>query len=166
MNLTVLDWIIVAAVFAFIVSVVALSRSLMRSVSDFLAAGRTGGRYLISLSQGTAALGAITIVGMLEMNFIAGFNLRWWEMVMTVVLVAISVSGWVLYRFRQTRCLTMAQFFEVRYSRAFRIFAGSLAFLSGIINFGIFPAVSARFFIYFCGLPTSVNIAGTSPRSP
>ncbi|MGD0781868.1 MAG: sodium:solute symporter, partial [Candidatus Aminicenantales bacterium] len=162
MNLTVIDWGIVAAVFAFIIAVVALSRSLMRSVSDFLAAGRTGGRYLISLSQGTAALGAITIVGMLEMNFIAGFNLRWWEMVMTVVLVAISVSGWVLYRFRQTRCLTMAQFFEVRYSRRFRVFAGSLAFLSGIINFGIFPAVSARFFIYFCGLPAAVSLGGLS----
>jgi SSS family solute:Na+ symporter len=160
MNLTALDWGIVIAVFAFIVTVVALSKSLMRSVSDFLAAGRTGGRYLISLSQGTAALGAITIVGMLEMNFIAGFALRWWEMVMTVVLVAISVSGWVLYRFRQTRCLTMAQFFEVRYSRHFRIFAGSLAFLSGIINFGIFPAVSARFFIYFCGLPATISFAG------
>ena len=160
MNLTVLDWGIVAAVFVFIIAVVALSKNLMRSVSDFLAAGRTGGRYLISLSQGTAALGAITIVGMLEMNFIAGFALRWWEMVMTVVLVAISVSGWVLYRFRQTRCLTMAQFFEVRYSRNFRVFAGSLAFLSGIINFGIFPAVSARFFIYFCGLPAAVNVGG------
>ena len=160
MNLTSLDWAIVAAVFVFIVASVMASKSLMRSVSDFLAAGRTGGRYLISLSQGTAALGAITIVGMLEMNFIAGFNLRWWEMVMTVVLVAISVSGWVLYRFRQTRCLTMAQFFEIRYSRNFRIFAGGLAFLSGIINFGIFPAVSARFFIYFCGLPATVDVFG------
>ena len=68
MNLTVLDWGIVAAVFLFIVGVVVSSKKLMRSVSDFLAAGRTGGRYLISLSQGTAALGAITIVGMLEMN--------------------------------------------------------------------------------------------------
>jgi len=160
MNLTVLDWGIVAAVFLFIVSVVVSSKKLMRSVSDFLAAGRTGGRYLISLSQGTAALGAITIVGMLEMNFVAGFNLRWWEMVMTVVLVAISVSGWVLYRFRQTRCLTMAQFFEIRYSRRFRVFAGALAFLAGLINFGIFPAVSARFFIYFCGLPATVDFIG------
>ena len=87
MNLTWLDWGIVAAVFAFIIGVVIVSKKLMRSVSDFLAAGRTGGRYLISLSQGTAALGAITIVGMLEMNYIAGFNLRWWEMVMAVVLV-------------------------------------------------------------------------------
>ena len=87
MNLTWIDWGIVAAVFAFIIAVVILSKPLMRSVSDFLAAGRTGGRYLISLSQGTASLGAITIVGMLEMNYIAGFNMRWWEMVMAVVVV-------------------------------------------------------------------------------
>ena len=160
MNLTWIDWAIVAAVFGFIIAVVIVSKPLMRSVSDFLAAGRTGGRYLISLSQGTASLGAITIVGMLEMNYIAGFNMRWWEMVMAVVVVGISVSGWVLYRFRRTRCLTMAQFFEVRYSRRFRIFAGLLAFLSGIINFGIFPAVSARFFIYFCGLPRTVDVLG------
>ena len=150
MNLTVLDWGIVAAVFIFIIAVVVSCRKLMRSVSDFLAAGRTGGRYLISLSQGTAALGAITIVGMFEMNYIAGFTLRWWEMVMAVVLVAISVSGWVLYRFRRTRCLTMAQFFEIRYSRRFRIFAGLLAFLAGLINF----------FIYFCGLPPAVHVLG------
>src|SRR4030042_1385081 len=71
-----------------------------------------------------ASLGAITIVGMLERNDIPGFNMRWWEMVMAVVVVGISVSGWVLYRFRQTRALTMAQFFEMRYSRSFRVFAG------------------------------------------
>jgi Na+/proline symporter len=160
MNLTWIDWGIVAAVFAFIMGVVIVSKPLMRSVSDFLAAGRTGGRYLISLSQGTASLGAITIVGMLEMNYVAGFNMRWWEMIMAVVVVGISVSGWILYRFRQTRALTMAQFFEIRYSRKFRIFAGLMAFLSGIINFGIFPAVSARFFIYFCGLPRTVHVLG------
>jgi SSS family solute:Na+ symporter len=160
LNLTWIDWGIVAAVFAVIIGAVIVSKPLMRSVSDFLAAGRTGGRYLISLSQGAASLGAITIVAHLEMNYIAGFNMRWWEMVMAVVVVGISVSGWVLYRFRQTRALTMAQFFEIRYSRRFRIFAGALAFLSGIINFGIFPAVSARFFIYFCGLPKTIDILG------
>ncbi len=162
MNLTVWDWGIVVVVFGVIFALVSTSRGLMRSVSDFLAAGRTGGRYLVSMSQGTAALGAITIVGMLEMNFIAGFNLRWWEMVNAVVLVGISVSGWVLYRFRQTRALTMAQFFEVRYSRSFRVFAGLLAFAGGLINFGIFPAVSARFFIYFCGLPRSFELLGAA----
>jgi SSS family solute:Na+ symporter len=65
------------------------------------------------------------------------------------------MSGWVIYRFRSTRCLTLAQFFEKRYSRNFRIFAGIVAFTAGIINFGIFPAVGAQFFINYCGLPES-----------
>jgi SSS family solute:Na+ symporter len=79
-----------------------------------------------------------------------------------VILVAISVTGWVVYRFRQTKALTMAQFFEMRYSRSFRIFAGMLAFLSGIVNMIIFPAVSAKFFIYFCGLPEVGHLGGIS----
>jgi len=63
------------------------------------------------------------------------------------------MSGWVIYRFRSTRCLTLSQFFEKRYSRKFRIFTGIVAFTAGLINFGIFPAVGAQFFMQFCGLP-------------
>jgi solute:Na+ symporter, SSS family len=153
MNLTWFDWSIILFLFIMMIGMVFLSRSLMKSVSDFLATGRTGGRYIISMFHGTAALGAITVVGALEQNYNAGFNSRWWEMPTAVILVTISVTGWVVYRFRQTRALTMAQFFEMRYSRSFRIFAGMLAFLSGIVNMIIFPAVSAKFFIYFCGIP-------------
>ena len=162
MNLTLLDWLIVVVCMAGLVAIVRLSKRYMQSVADFLSAGRTAGRYMISVSQGMSALGSITIVGMWEMNYIAGFSLRWWEFTMGVVLLAITVSGWVIYRFRQTRALTIAQFFEIRYSRRFRIFAGLLAFASGIVNFGIFPAVGARFFIYFCGLPQSIDVAGLS----
>ncbi|MBC7186975.1 MAG: sodium:solute symporter [Calditrichaeota bacterium] len=162
MNLTTLDWAIVAGMFLFTAAVVLVSRSYMRSVADFLAAGRTAGRYVISVSQGMAALGAITVVATFEMNYYAGLPMTWWGFMMSPVVVIITVTGWVVYRFRQTRALTMAQFFEMRYSRRFRIFAGTLAFVSGIINFGIFPAVGARFFIYFCGLPQSVSIAGIS----
>jgi solute:Na+ symporter, SSS family len=153
MNLTWFDWSIILVLFILMLGMVFLSKTLMKSVSDFLATGRTGGRYIISMFHGTAALGAITVVGALEQNFNAGFNSRWWKMPTAVILVTISVTGWVVYRFRQTRALTMAQFFEMRYSRSFRIFAGMLAFLSGIVNMIIFPAVSAKFFIYFCGIP-------------
>lgn len=160
MNLTWIDWTIVLALLILMLGMVMISKRLVKSVTDFLAAGRTGGRYVISMFQGTAALGAITVVGAFEMNYVAGFNLRWWEMWTAVILVGMSVLGWVVYRFRQTRALTMAQFFEMRYSRKFRIFAGLLAFISGIINLGIFPAVSARFFIYFCGLPDYIYVLG------
>jgi SSS family solute:Na+ symporter len=160
--MTLLDWAIVVISIGFLIAVVAASRRYMQSVADFLSAGRSAGRYMITVSQGMSMLGSITIVGMWEMNYVAGFSLRWWEFTMGVVLLGITVSGWVIYRFRQTRALTVAQFFEIRYSRRFRMFAGLLAFLSGIINFGIFPAVGARFFLYFCGIPLSFTVLGLS----
>jgi SSS family solute:Na+ symporter len=160
MNLTAIDWTIVFTILVLMFLSVIVSKKLMRSVADFLAAGRSAGRYVISVASGVAGLGAITVVSYMEMNYIAGFSLSWWGMTSALVLLFITVSGWVIYRFRQTRCLTLAQFFEMRYSRRFRIFTGMVAFLAGIINFGIFPAVGARFFIYFCGLPHSVGILG------
>jgi len=160
LNLAPLDWLIVAAFFVFVGATALYSRPLVRSVADFLAAGRTAGRYVLSVSQGAAAVGAITIVGTLEMNYIAGFQQTWWAFTTAVVVVIIAVTGWVAYRFRETRCLTMAEFFERRYSRGFRIFAGSIAYLSGLVNFGIFPAVEARFFIYFVGLPHHFHLLG------
>ena len=165
MNLTLVDWAIVVFCMAILFLGVRLSKKFVRSVADFLSAGRTAGRYMITVSQGMAAIGAITIVGQWEMNYVAGFALRWWEFIMAVVLLAITVSGWVLYRFRQTRALTIAQFLEMRYSRKFRIFTGILAFISGLLNFGIFPAVSARFLIYFTGIPLYFNVAGIEVSS-
>ena len=160
MNLALIDWIIILAMVGMMVAGVLYTKNLMRSVSDFLTAGRTAGRYLISMSHGMAQLGAITIIGMLEVNYISGFTLRWWEFTNGVIILIITVSGWVVYRFRQTRAMTMAQFFEMRYSKKFRVFAGVLAFISGIINFGLFPIVGARFFTYFLGFPETYHFLG------
>lgn len=160
MNLTFLEILIVILFLSVLFYGVYTGKKYLQSVADFLSAGRSAGRYMITVSQGMASIGAITIVGQWEMNYVAGFCLRWWEFFMAVVLLIITVTGWVIYRFRQTRALTVAQFLEMRYSRNFRIFAGILAFVSGLLNFGIFPAVSARFIIYYCGLPLFVNIFG------
>ena len=154
--MTPLDWSLVIAMLAIMFAGLALSRGAMRGVADFLAAGRSAGRYVLTVATGLAGLGAITIVANLEMNYVAGFSMAWWELSMRVVLMVIAVSGWVVYRFRETRCLTLAEFFERRYSRRFRVFAGVLAWVSGLINFGIFPSVGARFFIHYCGLPEQV----------
>ena len=155
MNLSPIDWLIIGFVLFGMVYSVSFTKGLMKSVSDFLSAGRTAGRYLISVSQGAAGLGAITIISFLEVGYITGFSFQWWGLSQGIILFAITASGWVIYRFRQTRSLTLAQFFEKRYSRKFRIFAGIVAFVCGIINFGIFPAVGAQFFISYCGFPDS-----------
>ena len=163
MNLSIIDWAIVIIVLAGMIYSVSFTKGLMRSVTDFLSAGRTAGRYLISVSQGAAGLGAISIVSFLEVGYITGFSFQWWGLSQGIILLAITTSGWVIYRFRQTRSLTLAQFFEKRYSRNFRIFAGIVAFVCGIINFGIFPAVGAQFFISYCGFPNSILGIPTFP---
>ncbi|MEL0338169.1 MAG: hypothetical protein VXA50_07380 [bacterium] len=163
MNLSIIDWAIVIIVLAGMVYSVSFTKGLMRSVTDFLSAGRTAGRYLISVSQGAAGLGAISIVSFLEVGYITGFSFQWWGLSQGIILLALTTSGWVIYRFRQTRSLTLAQFFEKRYSRNFRIFAGIVAFVCGIINFGIFPAVGAQFFISYCGFPDSIIGIPTFP---
>ena len=163
MNLSFIDWLIVLIVLIGMIYSVSFTKGLMRSVTDFLSAGRTAGRYLISVSQGAAGLGAISIVSFLEVGYITGFSFQWWGLSQGIILLAITTSGWVIYRFRQTRSLTLAQFFEKRYSRNFRIFAGIVAFVCGIINFGIFPAVGAQFFISYCGIPNSFLGISTFP---
>ena len=160
MNMHWVDWSIVAGLLVFMLVAVVTSRKYMRSVADFLAANRCAGRYLICVSDGIASLGAISILAFWESYYRAGFTAIWWGLLEWPTLFIIALSGWVLYRFRQTRAMTMAQFFEMRHSRRFRIFTGILACGAGIINFGIFPSVGARFFIYFCALPESVNLAG------
>ena len=155
LNLHLVDWLIVFIALAAMFYSVSFSSGLMKSVTDFLSAGRTAGRYLISVSSGVAGLGAISVVMFLEMGYVAGFSLAWWGLSQGIIILMLTMSGWVIYRFRSTRCLTLAQFFQKRYSRNFRIFTGIVAFLAGIINFGIFPAVGAQFFISYCGLPDS-----------
>ena len=75
MNLEFFDWLIVIAVLLGMILSVSTSKGLMQSVSDFLAAGRSAGRYVMSISSGVAGLGAITIVNYMEMNYIAGFSI-------------------------------------------------------------------------------------------
>ena len=68
MNLLFIDWLIIAVVLLGMIYSVSFTKGLMKSVTDFLSAGRTAGRYLISVSQGAAGLGAISIVSFLEVG--------------------------------------------------------------------------------------------------
>lgn len=161
------DWLILLGMYAVIVATVLLTKNRMRGVADYLAAGRSAGRYLLTISAGIAGIGAITVVANLEMGYTAGFALSWWGLTMALFQVLVTVSGWVTYRFRRTRALTLAEFFERRYSRRFRIFAGSVAFVAGLINFGIFPSVETWFFIHYLGLPPAVHLGPlTLPMFP
>ena len=95
MNLNFTDWKIVSIVLLGMVYSVSFTKGLMRSVTDFLSAGRTAGRYLISVSQRAAGIGAISIISFLEVGYITGFSFQWWGLSQGIILLAITASGWV-----------------------------------------------------------------------
>lgn len=159
-HLTVGDWAIWFGLLAVLLGLLAYCRRYTKSPAQFLAAGRSARRYLLAIAGDMAGLGAISVIAAFEQFYQSGFSPLYWGFIMGVASLALTASGFVSYRLRETRVLTMAQFFEMRYSRRFRIFAGAVAWISGVLNYSIFPAVSVRFFLYFCDLPQSFQIGG------
>jgi len=155
-----IDWLILGSFSVVLFGVAIYLRKYTQSVADFLAANRCAGRYLLTIAEGASGIGAITVVAQFEIYYGAGFTPALWELLIVPSWMILSLAGWIIYRFRQTRALTMAQFMEMRYGRSFRIFSGLTAFVAGIVNYGIFPAVTARFFMSICGWPDAILVFG------
>ena len=155
-----IDWFFVALPVVVVAVVTLRARRHLKSVADFMAGGRLAGRYLLSTARSEMGAGAIAYVAMFEWFGNGGFSITWWNQLAAPVALILSISGFVVYRYRQTRALTLAQFFEMRYSRGFRFFTGLLAFTAGLLNFGVIPVIGGKFMVYFLGLPTHLPLLG------
>jgi SSS family solute:Na+ symporter len=109
-----LDWLIVLTLLACIFFGNTKAAAERKSVADFLAANRSVGQYLLAVGEGTAGLGAVTVVAYLERGYTAGFVPTYWALAQTPLDIFIRVTGFVRYRYRMTKAMTMAQFFEMR----------------------------------------------------
>ncbi len=153
-----IDWTVVGAVLIFFIYMAYRTKVYTKSTADFLAANRKAGRYMLTMAFGMAFFGAASIIGSWERRYDAGFGAGWWSQLNIPVGLFISLTGYVIYRYRETRALTLGQFLETRYSRNFRVFAAMVCFVSGLVNFGIFPKIGANFFMRYCQLPETYGM--------
>jgi len=156
--MSILDWSITIAPLILVFCVGIYSKRYVRSVVDFMSGGRAAGRYLLAIAGGELQAGAVVFVALFEYIGHSGFTLTWWGWLSIPVGILLGVTGFVTYRYRETRAMTLAQFFEIRYSKSFRVFTGLLGFFAGICNFGIIPAVGARCVAYFLGFPETITL--------
>ena len=150
-----------AGLLAVIIAMAFYTRKRTQSVADFLGANRCAGKYLLGGASTIAAFGAVTLIAFFEMHYKSGFSGVWWKFMLVPVPVLIAISGYVKYRFRETRALTMAQFFEIRYSRNFRVFAGMLAFASGDAELWRVSCGGCKVFSIFLWVPQLSRLART-----
>jgi len=155
-----IDWCITIIPLFFIVGLAIHCRKYIRGVVDFLAAGRVAGRYVISVGDLQAGLAVITLVALCESEYQAGMAMGLWGKITIPIGIFMALTGYCLYRFRQTKCLSIGQFLEIRYNRPFRIIAAFIRTIAEMMTNAIGPAVAARFFIYILGFPLTVSIFG------
>ncbi len=158
MNLT--SWLIVLIPLLGVLGFAIYSTRFVRGIADYLAAGRVAGRYVLSVSDMETGLGVVILIAMLEQQYQCGLGLSFWSQLWVPVSMVMALTGYCIYRFRETRSLSLGQFLEMRYSRKFRIAAASLRTISEMMTNAIGPAVAARFFIYFLGFPHEISVFG------
>src|SRR5437870_1950035 len=156
------DWILVILPLVVVLGFALYTKRFVKSVADFLSGGRCAGRYLLANARGESDSGLSNTSAMFEKILISGFVLSFWDKLFYPIILLFGIAGFVIYRFRETRAMTLGQFLEMRYSRPFRLFMGMLAFVSGVLNYGVFPGISARFFIYFLDLPQTVHLGAVT----
>lgn len=161
--MTWVDWLIVIVPILVLIGMSMYSKKYIRGVADYLAAGRVAGRYVLSVGDTMAALSVISLVAGTEQYCQMGFAVGFWGSIAIPISIFLSLSGFVVYRWRQTRCLSFGQFIELRYgSRFFRVFCAVVRSLAEMITNAIGPAIAANFFIYYLKLPHNIMICGVN----
>ena len=157
-----IDWSIVIVPVTALLAFTLRTKKYVNGLVDYIAAGRVAGRYVLNVSSMEAVLSVITLVALVEAKYQTGYGIEFWSMITLPIGIVISLSGFITYRFRETKALSNGQFLEMRYSRSFRIFASILRILAEMLTNSIGPAVAANFFIYFFGIPHYVHPFGVA----
>ena len=155
-----IDWVITIVPVCFVLWLGWHVRKYIIGVSDYLVAGRVCHRYVISTSGMANALGLVTLAAYVEVHYKTGFAMSFWQSLMTPLTVFMGLTGYCIYQFRETRAMSMGQFLEMRYNRSLRIFACFLRSIAEMMANIIMPAIAARFFIYYLGLPEKFDLFG------
>jgi SSS family solute:Na+ symporter len=161
-----IDWAILGAGFAFYLGWAIYLNSKCRSVDDYLVSGRKV-RIWLGIGAGIAGeLGLITIAAMCEQGYRYGFSFVLLNLLaLTIVVPLFGIFGFGIERFRATRCTSVPEYIEQRYTKNLRIAVGIINCVAGVLQMCIFPIGGAIFMRQLLGMPTLTDLGGMSIRS-
>ena len=119
---------------------------------DFVTAGRNLGLWLGIATMTGTELGLITVMYSAQKGFTGGFATFHIALAAMIVTFIVGLTGFIVYRLREMKVLTIPEFYEKRFDRKTRILGGIMMVLGGILNMGLFLKVGSMFLVGITGL--------------
>ena len=151
-NFGTLDWVIIIVYPLISLLIGLVARKSIRTMRDFICAGHSLGTALgIATLTGTE-LGLITVMYSAQKAFGGGFATFHIALVAGLVTFAVGVSGFIVFRLRKMKVLTVPEFYERRFGRRTRVLGGLMMALGGILNMGLFLKIGSMFIVGITGM--------------
>lgn len=151
-NFTSLDWCIVVAYLLISIVVGIWANRYVGNIAGYLVAGRTLRIRLALATMTGTEIGLVTVMYSAELGFTQQYASLYLALYELVILLFIGLTGVVVYRMRQSKVLTIPEYYEKRYSRGVRVLGGVMMVTSGVLNMGLFLKAGSLFLISITGL--------------
>lgn len=151
-NFTILDWVIVGAYLLGTLVIGIYVNRYIRSMADYVVAGRAlKSRLGIATMIGTE-LGLVTIMYAAQKGFTGGFAAMHIGLVAAIVTLLVGLTGFIVVPLRAAGVMTIPEFYERRFGRGVRLFGGAVLALAGVLNMGLFIKAGGVFVQGITGL--------------
>ena len=155
MQFSIIDISIVAIYIVLIFYSGTIMKKYIGGIGDYLVADRTMGFHLGLLSMMCTEIGMITYIYYAELGYKAGLASLVVAFPPMIVYIILGRTGFIIKPLLEMKIMPIPEFFSKRFSNGVRFYAGILMAVGGILNFGVFPGVEAKFINTVTGIPES-----------
>ncbi|MCK5343589.1 MAG: hypothetical protein KAR20_09295, partial [Candidatus Heimdallarchaeota archaeon] len=153
MNLSITDIIIIAVYILIVFFSGALMKKYISGISDYLVADRSMALNLGLISMMCTEIGMITYIYYAQLGYQAGFSGLMAAFPPLIAYWFLGKTGFIIKPLLEMKIMTIPEFFSRRFSKGVRFYVGIIMAVGGILNFGVFPGVEAKFINIVTGIP-------------
>jgi SSS family solute:Na+ symporter len=152
MNLSYFDIAIVAIYIVIVFFSGILMKKYVKGIGDYLVANRTMGFNLGLISMMCTEIGMITYIYYAELGYKTGLAGLIVAFPPVIAYFILGKTGFVIKPLLEMKIMTLPEYFSKRFSKGVRFYVGILMAVGGILNFGVFPGVEAKFINIVTGI--------------
>ena len=127
------------------------ARKYVRTVADYLVAGRSVNLYLGIASLAATEFGIATFMANAELGYKYGFAGTTPGVATAIAMFVVGWTGFCIKPLRDQQAITLPELFENKFGKWVRWGSGVVIVLGGLLNMGVFLRMGGNFLTVVCG---------------